>query len=118
MGWQFIAKGVEPGNPLWSTIPVDGPTWTGQPGSWAADVIKLNDGKFYFYYSFCGVPPNGDCTGPRSYLGVGVSDQIGGPYVDKGMLLREGATPVRTSPEEDLTSSVSESEEDYRMAAE
>jgi arabinan endo-1,5-alpha-L-arabinosidase len=90
MGWQFIANGVEPSNPLWSTIPLEGNTWTGQPGSWAADVIKLRDGKFYFYYSFCGVPPSGECIGPRSYLGVAVSDQIGGPYVDKGIFLRSG----------------------------
>jgi hypothetical protein len=27
----------------------------GIPGSWAADVIKLKDGKYRFYYNFCGI---------------------------------------------------------------
>ncbi|MGH8189000.1 MAG: glycoside hydrolase family 43 protein, partial [Steroidobacteraceae bacterium] len=92
MRWQFVANGVEPANPLYSTIPLDGNAWTGRPGSWAADVIKLANGRFYFYYSFCGVPPSGDCFGPRAYLGVAVADQIEGPYVDQGIFLRSGMT--------------------------
>jgi arabinan endo-1,5-alpha-L-arabinosidase len=94
MRWDFTANGVEPGNPLWSTIPLDGNAWTGRPGSWAADVIQLANGRFYFYYSFCGVPPSGDCFGPRAYLGVAVADQIQGPYVDQGIFLRSGMTPA------------------------
>ena len=94
MKWQYIANGVDPGNPLYSTIPAAGTAWTGIPGSWAADVIKLKDGKYYFYYSFCGVPPTGECNAPRAYLGVAVSDNIGGPYVDKGIFLRSGMTPA------------------------
>jgi arabinan endo-1,5-alpha-L-arabinosidase len=90
MNWQFVANGVDASNPLWSTIPAEGNAWTGAPGSWAADVIKLPDGKFYFYYNFCGIPPGGECTGPRSYMGVAVSDNIAGPYVDKGIFLRSG----------------------------
>lgn len=90
MRWDFVANGVDPGNPLYSTIPPEGNAWTGAPGSWAADVIKLNDGRFYFYYSFCGVPPDGQCVGPRAYLGVAVADQIEGPYVDQGIFLRSG----------------------------
>jgi hypothetical protein len=54
MNWQFIANGVGASNPLWSTIPADGTAWTGAPGSWAADVIKLKNGKYHFYYRFCG----------------------------------------------------------------
>jgi arabinan endo-1,5-alpha-L-arabinosidase len=92
MSWQYIASGVEPSNPLWSTIPAAGTAWTGIPGSWAADVIKLRDGKYHFYYSFCGVPPTGDCNAPRAYLGVAVSDNIGGPYTDQGIFLRSGMT--------------------------
>lgn len=90
MNWQFIANGVDSANPLWSTIPAAGNQWTGAAGSWAADVIKLNDGKYYFYYNFCGIPPAGECTGPRAYLGVAVADQIGGPYSDRGIFLRSG----------------------------
>ncbi len=54
MNWQYIANGVDATNPLWSTIPLAGNQWTGIPGSWAADVIKLKNGKYHFYYSFCG----------------------------------------------------------------
>ena len=79
MNWEYIANGVDAANPLWSTIPLDGTQWTGAPGSWAADVIRLKNGKYYFYYNFCGSPPEGQCTGPRSYLGVAVSDRIDGP---------------------------------------
>ena len=59
MNWQYIANGVDAANPLWSTIPLEGTQWTGIPGSWAADVIKLKDGKYRFYYNFCGIPPAG-----------------------------------------------------------
>ncbi|MBB6093719.1 arabinan endo-1,5-alpha-L-arabinosidase [Povalibacter uvarum] len=90
MNWQYVANGVDAANPLWSTIPTDGNTWTGAPGSWAADVIKLKDGKYRFYYSFCGIPPNGECTGPRAYLGVAIADNIAGPYTDQGIFLRSG----------------------------
>jgi arabinan endo-1,5-alpha-L-arabinosidase len=94
MNWQYIANGVDATNPLWSTIPLEGNQWTGIPGSWAADVIKLKDGKYHFYYSFCGIPPSGQCTGPRSYLGTAVSDRIDGPFVDQGIFLRSGMTPA------------------------
>lgn len=90
MNWQFTANGVDPINPLYSTIPAAGTEWTGAPGSWAADVIKLKNGKYHFYYSFCGIPPNAECTGPRAYLGVATSDHIDGPYVDRGIFLRSG----------------------------
>ena len=90
MQWDYVANGLDASNPLWSTIPLEGNQWTGIPGSWAADVIKLKDGKYHFYYSFCGVPPGGQCTGPRSYLGSAVSDRIEGPYVDRGIFLRSG----------------------------
>lgn len=92
MNWQFIANGVDSSNPLWSTIPADGTQWTGIAGSWAPDVIRLKDGRYYFYYDFCGVAPDGDCTAPRAYLGVAVADRIGGPYVDQGIFLRSGMT--------------------------
>ncbi|HYJ42722.1 MAG TPA: immunoglobulin-like domain-containing protein, partial [Steroidobacteraceae bacterium] len=94
MNWQYIANGVDAANPLWSTIPLDGTQWTGIPGSWAADVIKLRDGKYRFYYNFCGIPPGGQCNGPRSYLGVAISDRIDGPFIDQGIFLRSGMTPA------------------------
>ena len=95
MNWQYIANGVDATNPLWSTIPLEGNQWTGIPGSWAADVIKLKDGKYHFYYSFCGDSTRrAQCNGPRSYLGVAVSDRIDGPFVDQGIFLRSGMTPA------------------------
>ena len=48
MNWQYVANGVDATNPLYSTIPLDGTQWTGVPGSWAADVIKLKNGKYLF----------------------------------------------------------------------
>jgi arabinan endo-1,5-alpha-L-arabinosidase len=90
MQWDLVATGLDASNPLWSTIPLEGNQWTGAPGSWAADVIKLKDGKYRFYYNFCGIPPGGQCTGPRSYLGVATSDRIDGPYQDQGIFLRSG----------------------------
>jgi arabinan endo-1,5-alpha-L-arabinosidase len=92
MNWQYVANGVDAANPLYSTIPAAGTQWTGVPGSWAADVIKLKNGRYYFYYSFCGVPPSGECNAPRAYLGVAVSDRIDGPFVDQGIFLRSGMT--------------------------
>jgi arabinan endo-1,5-alpha-L-arabinosidase len=51
---------------------------------WAPDVIKLGDGKFYFYYCAC----RGDS--PLSVLGLAVADSITGPYADVGIMLRSG----------------------------
>ncbi|MET0533917.1 MAG: LamG-like jellyroll fold domain-containing protein [Steroidobacter sp.] len=92
MNWQYVANGVDAANPLYSTIPAAGTQWTGIPGSWAADVIKLKNGKYHFYYSFCGVPPNGECNAPRAYLGLATADRIDGPYTDQGIFLRSGMT--------------------------
>src|SRR5882672_4532448 len=39
MNWQYIANGVDPANPLYSTIPAAGTAWTGIPGSWAAGIV-------------------------------------------------------------------------------
>lgn len=93
MNWESVTDGVDPANPLWSTIPADGTAWTGIPGSWAADVIRFNDGRYGFYYSFCGVPTaGGECNAPRAYLGLATADSIEGPYVDQGIFLRSGMT--------------------------
>jgi beta-xylosidase len=69
MNWQYIANGVNPANRLWSTIPEGGMAWTDIPGSWAADVIKRKDGKYSFYYSFCGMFPTTSLpAGSRGWL--------------------------------------------------
>lgn len=87
MNWTKIADGVDAANPLFSNVLTAlAPTfaWSQVNGLWAADVARLGDGKFYFYYNSC----KGDS--PRSAMGVAVADKVEGPYVDKGMFLRSG----------------------------
>ncbi|MGC4071650.1 MAG: family 43 glycosylhydrolase [Nibricoccus sp.] len=58
---------------------------------WAPDVIKLGDGKYYFYYCAC----KGDS--PLSALGLAKADAVTGPYSNVAILLRSaGATPTVT----------------------
>ena len=65
--------------------------WTdGYKGSWAPDVIKAPNGKYWFYYNHCAqTEATGGCWN-RSYLGVAESDSLTGPYVNKGIILRSG----------------------------
>jgi len=99
MSWERIAGGVNDTNPLFNTYASEiseGIEWVGgHQGSWASDVIKLNDGRYYFYYNHCANPASeaGDCDAPRSYMGVAVSDTIEGPYTDLGIFMRSGMTP-------------------------
>ncbi|WP_160152455.1 LamG-like jellyroll fold domain-containing protein [Microbulbifer sp. ALW1] len=99
MTWDFVAEGVNDQNHLFNTYASEvseGLEWVGgHQGSWAADVIKLNDGHYYFYYNHCANPESeaGDCNAPRSYLGVAMADSIEGPYTDLGIFMRSGMTP-------------------------
>jgi len=101
--WEQVAAGIDletpdfNANPLFSnyaTEVAEGIEWTGgYGGSWASDVIQLNDGRYYFYYNHCANPATGECDAPRSYLGVAVSDgDVLGPYTDLGIFLRSGHT--------------------------
>ncbi|MCW8126295.1 LamG-like jellyroll fold domain-containing protein [Microbulbifer halophilus] len=98
MHWERVANEVNDANPLFNTYASEiseGIEWVGgHQGSWAADVIRLGDGRYYFYYNHCANPASeaGDCDTPRSYLGVAVSDSIEGPYTDLGIFLRSGMT--------------------------
>lgn len=87
MTWTKVADGVNAANPLFNNVTTElaeAFAWSGVTGLWAADVIQLADGKFYFYYNTC----KGDS--PRSALGVAVADKIEGPYVNKGVFLKSG----------------------------
>nr|WP_226793691.1 glycoside hydrolase family 43 protein [Bacillus sp. B1-b2] len=53
---------------------------------WAGDMIKLKDGKYYMYYSAC------EGSSPLAVLGVAVSDHVDGPYKNKEIFLKSGAT--------------------------
>ncbi|WP_088104074.1 glycoside hydrolase family 43 protein [Halalkalibacter urbisdiaboli] len=87
MQWDQVASGVNKTNPL-----IEDPLeelketfeWAESDTLWAADVVQLEDGKFYMYYNAC----RGDS--PRSALGVAVSDHIEGPYKDLGIFLKSG----------------------------
>lgn len=50
----------------------------------APDVIRLPDGRFYYYYCI------GRLDLPRAALGLAIADDIEGPYVDQGVILRSG----------------------------
>lgn len=94
--WDPVADGVTDANPLFNTYSTEiseGIAWTGgHIGSWASDIIKLADGRWYFYYDHCATADDGLCDAPRSYLGVAVSDDIEGPYEDLGIFLYSGQT--------------------------
>lgn len=116
MTWEQAAQGLNPitsnaaeadavfgENPLFSNYPTEvaeGIEWTFDfAGSWASDVIQLDDGRFYFYYSHC-TNFTGVCDAPRSYLGVAVSDNVMGPYENLGIFLRSGHTDAEMGMDE------------------
>jgi len=88
MNWTLVASDVNNANPLFgnkvTTELADTFTWSQVTDLWAPDVVRLGDGKYYFYYNSC----KGDS--PRSALGVAVSDNIEGPYTNKQIMLRSG----------------------------
>ncbi|WP_241242252.1 LamG-like jellyroll fold domain-containing protein [Thalassotalea sp. G2M2-11] len=96
MQWQYMNEGDNFSNgilfsPSYAEALPEAISWTGgHVGSWASDVIQLSDNKYYFYYNHCANPASGECNMPHSYLGVAVSDNIEGPYTDKGVFLKSG----------------------------
>ena len=94
--WDSVADGVTDANPLFNTYSTEiaeGIAWTGgHVGSWASDIIRLADGRYYFYYNHCATADDGLCDAPRSYLGVAVADDIEGPYENLGIFLYSGQT--------------------------
>ena len=87
MNWTRVADGVDSNNPLFANVTTalaEAFAWSQATSLWAADVVQLDDGKFYFYYNTC----KGDS--PRSAMGLAVADKIEGPYVNKGVFLKSG----------------------------
>lgn len=87
MSWSKIADGVSDANPLITKVTTalaETFAWSQVTGLWAADVARLDDGKFYLYYNSC----KGDS--PRSALGIAVADKVDGPYVNKQIILKSG----------------------------
>ncbi|WP_339900297.1 family 43 glycosylhydrolase, partial [uncultured Gilvimarinus sp.] len=103
VNWELVANEVNDLNPLFNTYAseiAEGIAWTGGAvGSWASDIIRLADGRYYFYYNHCTQPATGECDGPRSYLGVAVSDNVEGPYEDQGVFLYSGQTDAEMQGE-------------------
>lgn len=95
MNWTKFADLVTDTNPLFnkvSTALAEAFAWTGVQGLWAADVARLDDGKYYMYYNSC------EGSSPRSALGVAVADSVEGPYVNKQLILKSGMWN-QTSPD-------------------
>jgi arabinan endo-1,5-alpha-L-arabinosidase len=87
MQWEQIASGATSDNPLFEDVVKELKEtfdWAESDTLWAADVIQLEDGKFYMYYNAC----KGDS--PRSALGVAVAESVEGPYKDMGIILKSG----------------------------
>ncbi len=97
MQWEQVASGATSDNPLFEDVVKELKEtfdWAQSDTLWAADVIQLEDGKFYMYYNAC----KGDS--PRSALGVAVADHVEGPYKDMGIILKSG---MWDQPSEDGT---------------
>lgn len=87
MNWTYINQGVKNDNEVIPDVysaMQDAFEWSHSNTFWAPDVIKLNDGKYHFYYCNC----QGD--EPVSCLGSAVSDSVTGPYVNEGLMLKSG----------------------------
>lgn len=89
MSWTQLSSGVVEGNVLIPNVKeefAEALKWAQTDTLWAPDVIQLADGKYYMYYNAC----KGDS--PLSALGIAVSDNVEGPYKNKGVILKSGMT--------------------------
>ncbi|WP_164234448.1 LamG-like jellyroll fold domain-containing protein [Microbacterium hydrocarbonoxydans] len=68
--------------------------WAQTSTLWAADVIRLPDGRFAMYYNAC------EGSSPRSALGLATSDAVDGPYENQGILLKSGMSGESENPGE------------------
>lgn len=99
MNWETVNQGVSNAS---SVIPdvyltmKDAFEWSHSNTFWAPDVAKLEDGKYHMYYCNC----QGDA--PVSCLGTAVSDQVAGPYVNEGLMLKSGMDAKEKDEDGDL----------------
>src|SRR5699024_2397472 len=88
--WEQMTTEVSSDNPLFEDVFKELEEvfdWAETDTLWAADVIQLEDGRYYMYYNAC----RGDS--PLSAMGLAVSDTVEGPYKDLGLFLWSGKTP-------------------------
>jgi arabinan endo-1,5-alpha-L-arabinosidase len=97
MHWTQVATSIYQGNPVhfpnFATELSDLRSWCGVSDLWAADVFQMPDGRFYYYYCLWAnvLAPH------RGYLGVAVSDDIEGPYVNLGEIKKTGEAGYNAS---------------------
>lgn len=87
MNWTPVADGVNNSNPLFTNVLTalqETFAWSQSNDLWAPDVVRLADGRYYFYYDSC----RGDS--PLSAMGVAVADSVAGPYTNRQVFLRSG----------------------------
>lgn len=87
MNWRLVADGVKTGNKLIPNVLVEMGeelAWVGADTFWDPDVIQLPDGRFYMYYCI------GRLDQPRAVTGLAVAEDIEGPYVNQGVIVRSG----------------------------
>lgn len=87
MHWEQISTSASAGNKLQPSPATEFSevlTWAQTNTFWAPDTIRLNDGRYYFYYCAC----RGDS--PLSALGLAVSDAPDGPFAHDDVLLYSG----------------------------
>ena len=58
--------------------------WSHSNTFWAPDVVRLKDGMYHLYYCNC----QGDA--PVSCLGMAVSQEVAGPYINQEIILKSG----------------------------
>lgn len=97
MNWTQVATSIYAGNPPhfpnFVTELADLRAWCGVSDLWAADVFEMPDGRFYYYYCLWAnvLAPH------RGYLGVAVSDDVEGPYVNLGEIKKTGEAGYNAS---------------------
>lgn len=92
------ASGVKNGNPMIPNVLEDmkeALDWAKTSTFWAGDIIQMKDGKYYFYYSVC------EGSSPLAAIGYAVSDNVEGPYENKGIIIKSGKSGKLLSYEPD-----------------
>lgn len=75
VNWQWVGRAFKEG------VPQEAFEWTGARGLWAPEVTKYN-GVYHMYYAASQFGKT------QSFIGVATSDNIEGPYQDKGLVYK------------------------------
>lgn len=88
INWKQLSISVRPNNILFPdpyTTLKDVMDYAQTKTMWAGDMVKLKNGKYYYYFSAC----KGDQ--PLSALGFATSDKVDGPYDNVNVFLKSGS---------------------------